>query len=179
VVFAAVTALFGAAVLYCGPGTSVVSAQAFPPGPRPFLDWIARGSTTLDNWYDPGTGLFRTTGWWNSALALEAELTASRLLGDDGGARRAVTTYAANQASGFLSTSVAGPSSSTTPYPSGLAIGDPVISSACAGAVPSTPVTPRARVRLWRVWMRRRSWPDFAGTEVPEPLVMTVFVDGV
>jgi len=97
VVLAAVAALFCSAVLHCG-----TTASAQGPSPRPFLDWIAAGSATLDNWYDSDNGLFRTTGWWNSAHALEAELTASHLLGDDRGARRAATTYAADHASGFL-----------------------------------------------------------------------------
>ncbi|MFI5776529.1 glycoside hydrolase family 76 protein [Nocardia sp. NPDC051570] len=69
---------------------------------RPFLDWVSAGATTLDGWYDADTGLYRTTGWWNSAHALEAELTASVLRGDDRGIRRAATTYAVNQSSGFL-----------------------------------------------------------------------------
>ncbi len=102
-VFAAVAVLFLSAVLNNVPAASAAPLASAPGAlPRPFLDWIARSSATLDNWYDPGTGLFRTTGWWNSAHALEAELTASHLLGDDRGARRAATTYAAHQASRFL-----------------------------------------------------------------------------
>lgn len=35
----------------------------------------------LQQWYDPGTGLYRTTGWWNSANAIAALANFSRLSG--------------------------------------------------------------------------------------------------
>jgi predicted alpha-1,6-mannanase (GH76 family) len=34
------------------------------------LQRAARGIQTLQSWYDPTTGLYKTTGWWNSANAL-------------------------------------------------------------------------------------------------------------
>ncbi len=36
----------------------------------PFLGQAGRGITTLQGWYDESTGLYRTTGWWNSANSI-------------------------------------------------------------------------------------------------------------
>ncbi|MGB6134908.1 MAG: glycoside hydrolase family 76 protein [Acidobacteriaceae bacterium] len=48
-----------------------VSAAAAQSPTAP--DWgrrTAEAVQTLQSWYDPGTGLYRTTGWWNSANAI-------------------------------------------------------------------------------------------------------------
>src|ERR1700691_4661663 len=37
------------------------------------IDWVERTADaidTLQTWYDPATGLYKTTGWWNSANAI-------------------------------------------------------------------------------------------------------------
>jgi predicted alpha-1,6-mannanase (GH76 family) len=88
-----------AAALPLSFGTRPAAADRLPR--LPLSDWTQAGATTLDQWYDPATGLYRGTGWWNSAHALEAELATSQLHGDDRGARRAALTYARNEQHGF------------------------------------------------------------------------------
>ncbi|HEY1986140.1 MAG TPA: glycoside hydrolase family 76 protein [Terracidiphilus sp.] len=39
-------------------------------GSSTYLDHAADGITTLQGWYNPSTGLYNTTGWWNSANAI-------------------------------------------------------------------------------------------------------------
>jgi predicted alpha-1,6-mannanase (GH76 family) len=39
--------------------------------------------TTLQQWYDPGTGLWKSTGWWNSANALTVIVDYSRVTPTD------------------------------------------------------------------------------------------------
>jgi predicted alpha-1,6-mannanase (GH76 family) len=78
-----------------------VTAHAAPAAPEPAISWITEASTTLDHWYDPQDGRYRTTQWWNSANALRAQLVASSLLGNDVGAKRAANTYDQNIAGWF------------------------------------------------------------------------------
>jgi predicted alpha-1,6-mannanase (GH76 family) len=42
----------------------------------------ALGIKRLQSWYDPATGLYRTTGWWNSANAITTLADYSRITGD-------------------------------------------------------------------------------------------------
>ncbi len=42
----------------------------------------AKAIKTLQNWYVPSSGLYRTTGWWNSANAFTAVVDYSRISGD-------------------------------------------------------------------------------------------------
>lgn len=42
----------------------------------------ALGIQRLQSWYDPATGLYRTTGWWNTANAITTLADYSRVTGD-------------------------------------------------------------------------------------------------
>jgi len=42
----------------------------------------ALGITTLQSWFDPATGLYRTTGWWNSANAITTVADYTRVTDD-------------------------------------------------------------------------------------------------
>jgi predicted alpha-1,6-mannanase (GH76 family) len=41
-----------------------------PPLPSPYLRESIDAVKTLQLWYDPSTGLYKTTGWWNSANSI-------------------------------------------------------------------------------------------------------------
>lgn len=45
----------------------------------PFLDRSGDGIVTLQGWYDPATGLYRTTGWWNAANSVTVLVDYARL----------------------------------------------------------------------------------------------------
>jgi predicted alpha-1,6-mannanase (GH76 family) len=44
--------------------------QSAPPLSSPYLQDAEEAVKTLQTWYDPSTGLYKTTGWWNSANAI-------------------------------------------------------------------------------------------------------------
>ncbi len=56
----------------------------------------------LQSWYDPETGLWKTTGWWNSANALTALIDDSRVSQTQEYLPTIARTYAVNVHSGFL-----------------------------------------------------------------------------
>jgi predicted alpha-1,6-mannanase (GH76 family) len=49
----------------------------------------------LQRWYDPSTGLWQGTGWWNAANALTAVIGYTKLTGDDGYTAVIGTTFTA------------------------------------------------------------------------------------
>jgi Glycosyl hydrolase family 76 len=55
------------------------------------------GVGALQRWYDPATGLWHGTGWWNSANALTAVVRYAKLTGDDSHASVIATTFTAAQ----------------------------------------------------------------------------------
>ena len=44
--------------------------QSAPALATPYLQESAEAVRTLQTWYDPATGLYKSTGWWNSANAI-------------------------------------------------------------------------------------------------------------
>ena len=80
-------------------------ARSAPPSLPPssgYLQHAASGIKTLQTWYDPGTGLWKTTGWWNSANALTVLADYSRLSGSSEYLAAISNTFNVNGASGFL-----------------------------------------------------------------------------
>jgi predicted alpha-1,6-mannanase (GH76 family) len=67
-----------------------VAFGAWPQGPTDlskahgtsYRQRATLGVMRLQSWYDPATGLYRTTGWWNSANALTTLADYSRVAGD-------------------------------------------------------------------------------------------------
>jgi predicted alpha-1,6-mannanase (GH76 family) len=64
------------------------------------------GISTLQKWYQPATGLWQGTGWWNSANALTAVIRYTKLTGDQSHADVIATTFTAAQRThaGFVNT---------------------------------------------------------------------------
>jgi predicted alpha-1,6-mannanase (GH76 family) len=58
-------------------GTESSSASS-----APYRQRAALGIQHLQSWYDPATGLYRTTGWWNSANAITTLADYSLVTGD-------------------------------------------------------------------------------------------------
>src|SRR5579871_3712806 len=50
----------------------VLLAVGRAEGQKPYRAYADAGIAALQQWYDPTTGVWKTTGWWNSANALEA-----------------------------------------------------------------------------------------------------------
>lgn len=46
------------------------SAMGSKAGAAEYLNQAAQGVTTLQGWYNPTSGLYQSTGWWNSANAI-------------------------------------------------------------------------------------------------------------
>ena len=57
----------------------------------------AAGLAALQRWYDPASGLWRGTGWWNSASALTVVIRYAKLTGDASHAGVIATTFTAAQ----------------------------------------------------------------------------------
>jgi predicted alpha-1,6-mannanase (GH76 family) len=71
-----------------------VTPQPQPAGNRARAAAAVRA---LQRWYDPSTGLWQGTGWWNAANALTAVIGYTKLTGDDGYASVIGTTFTAAQ----------------------------------------------------------------------------------
>jgi predicted alpha-1,6-mannanase (GH76 family) len=84
-------------------------APGGPAAPGQEQDYRARaraGMSALGRWYEPGTGQWRTTGWWNAANALTAVIRYTHYTGDQSYRGVIETTFAAAQYqhSGFINT---------------------------------------------------------------------------
>jgi hypothetical protein len=62
-------------------GTSVVAQQADRAVINSNLHRSQAAVDALQKWYGPTSGLYRTTGWWNSANAITALANYSRVSG--------------------------------------------------------------------------------------------------
>jgi predicted alpha-1,6-mannanase (GH76 family) len=56
-------------------------ATALAPPAANYLEHSTAAVRTLQTWYTPSTGLYRTTGWWNSANAITALVDYARVSG--------------------------------------------------------------------------------------------------
>lgn len=68
--------LFGCAFVGL-PGTEGQATDRMPASRS--LDRARKGIVTLQRWYDPSTGLYRDSGWWNSANAITVLIDYARL----------------------------------------------------------------------------------------------------
>ena len=53
--------------------------QGAPPLVSPYQQKSAEAIKTLQTWYEPSTGLYQTTGWWNSANAITVLVDYARI----------------------------------------------------------------------------------------------------
>jgi predicted alpha-1,6-mannanase (GH76 family) len=77
---------------------SLPAARPHPPS----LAAVRQAVAKLQSWYDPKTGLWKTTGWWNSANALTALIDYSRVTRSSRYESVVAQTYAVNIHSGFI-----------------------------------------------------------------------------
>lgn len=80
-------------------------AAVLPAAPHPAVitnQQVEVAVDRLQSWYDPQTGLWKTTGWWNSANALTALIDYSRVSRSSQYLSIPAETYAANIHNGFL-----------------------------------------------------------------------------
>jgi predicted alpha-1,6-mannanase (GH76 family) len=74
------------------------------PSARDFRAYAAAGVAALQQWYDPSSGLWQSTGWWNAANALNAVIQYTQRTRDDTYRDVIATTYTAAQSThaGFI-----------------------------------------------------------------------------
>jgi predicted alpha-1,6-mannanase (GH76 family) len=103
----------GVSALSLGVGTRTARAAAAlapsaqrrqAPSARVFRGYAAAGIGVLQQWYDPSDGLWQSTGWWNSANALNAVIQYTQRTGDDTYLNVIATTFTAAQSqhAGFI-----------------------------------------------------------------------------
>ncbi len=92
--------LFASSALAASPPTAPASPAFAAKAPTAHA--IRQAVERLQSWYDPQTGLWRTTGWWNSANALTALINYSRATHTSRFDSVIANTYKANIHSGFI-----------------------------------------------------------------------------
>jgi predicted alpha-1,6-mannanase (GH76 family) len=92
--------LFASTAIYAAP--SAQSTSRATPTHAQLLQEVNEAVAKLQSWYNPKTGLWRTTGWWNSANALTALIDYSRVAHTSRYATVLTRTYAANIHTGFI-----------------------------------------------------------------------------
>ena len=96
--------LFSLLVLSLGLATqSVLNAHAAGTTNPNYQSEAATDAQVLQSWYNTSNGVFNTTGWWNSANALNALIDYSRLTGNTAYTSDIATTYNLNSSGGFVS----------------------------------------------------------------------------
>jgi predicted alpha-1,6-mannanase (GH76 family) len=69
---------------------------------EPYRGYADAAVTALQRWYNPESGTWKTTGWWNSANALEALIDYEARTGDRSYLPAIANTFEKNRAKGFL-----------------------------------------------------------------------------
>jgi predicted alpha-1,6-mannanase (GH76 family) len=77
-------------------------ACSLPAQSPDYLSEATQGVATLQTWYNQATGLWNTTGWWNSANATTVVVDWSRLSGSDRWLPAIQNTFSVNAPKGFL-----------------------------------------------------------------------------
>lgn len=88
-------------VLGCSLGSATATADAAPSIPVP-AETVRAAVARLQRWYNPATGLWDSTGWWNAANALTVLVDFSRATHSDDAVSTLERTYSEHQAKGFL-----------------------------------------------------------------------------
>ena len=70
--------------------------------PADYRHYADRAAAALQEWYDPARGLWNTTGWWNSANAMEAMIDYSARTGSRKYREDLATCFDKHQAGRFL-----------------------------------------------------------------------------
>jgi predicted alpha-1,6-mannanase (GH76 family) len=81
---------------------SAAVAPASAAGRTDYRSDAGRAAAVLQRWYTPANGLFATTGWWNSANALNAIVDYSRRTGSTAYRSDISTTFDVNAPKGFI-----------------------------------------------------------------------------
>lgn len=89
-------------ILLCGPWAAMFAQASAPGSGAVSPEQLRLSMRRLQVWYNPETGLWNSTGWWNSANALTALVDDARVTGDRQYRPVIAHTYALNVHSGFL-----------------------------------------------------------------------------
>src|SRR5579859_604308 len=83
-------------------GLTFVAMPQVTLGAGNYKAYAGASMSALQGWYNSSTGLFTTTGWWNSANALEAVIDYSALTNTTTYTSDISTTFAKNSSGNFL-----------------------------------------------------------------------------